>query len=260
MDCSYVRDGDRIDACMDDVAATRHWLDATAAAIRCAARLHRGLHVRARTLEGIQLDLEEAMETMFETILSPRWVTFRMSTGSTLRTGLQAQLGGAIHYLCLLRGRVSGGVIPSDIWYRVVLHLLPCIQDFRYMPASCARMYIKWGPIKNMPPEQPWLHEDARRASNILHPTDAARLFFLLDWCEAVGDDVLDSPHAVPTAEFTDGERAESKPCVRATVVTTHPSMRVGAPHAPSALLRLSIHYPEVPDISAPGAGGSASY
>ena len=74
---NFLADGCRVDDCVADMQVIRRWIDALAAAARCVGRQQRGMHVRARTLENIQSDLEVGIEMLYDLLLTPRWAPYR---------------------------------------------------------------------------------------------------------------------------------------------------------------------------------------
>jgi len=91
-----------------------------------------GRHIKARSVELMEADLDGAMDDMLSleakqneriTWASHQWPLF---------ASLNLQAAVAVHFLCLLRGRIAAGSIPADVWHRIVLAVLPCVLGFSY--------------------------------------------------------------------------------------------------------------------------------
>ena len=208
---NFLADGCRVDDCVADMQVIRRWIDALAAAARCVGRQQRGMHVRARTLENIQSDLEVGIEMLYDLLLTPRWAPYRASHAA-FGGVLEAHVGASIHFLCLARTRVCDGAIPSDIWKKVILGVLPSVQDFHYCGSDVV-MRVELSPaLKALP-------TNAAAADELLDASDARKLQFLRNWwqCGNEADSTSDasppsSPHVVPIVPCTP-EEDESGGC-----------------------------------------------
>ena len=113
-----------------------------------------GRHIRQRTVEVTSESLQDAIEEMHFMLQQRRWSTAWLSTVRfprakttwPLPAWLAAELSKAVHFLCLLRGRL--GIVP-DVWTRVVLEVLPCVRRFGYTRSSSST--LPWAECMALP-------------------------------------------------------------------------------------------------------------
>ena len=98
--------------------------------LRSNPRVAQGRHIKAHSVELMEADLDGTLVDMvsLEARLKPRLAGLSLACQWPLPASLELQAGVAVHFLCLLRSRIAGGAIPSDLWKPIVLSLLPCIS------------------------------------------------------------------------------------------------------------------------------------
>lgn len=78
-------------------------------------------------------DLEEKIECMYDLLHQGSWSADRAGH-LALPMCLAQRAGQSIHFLCLLRNQLCDGAIPSDVWKKVILEVIPIAAGFRYTP------------------------------------------------------------------------------------------------------------------------------
>lgn len=140
---------DKVDQCVEDHATCSTWCSELGWGIAMMVKLTRGRHVRARTFEYKQEEVNDAFVDMCAMLKQPRWqVPKLLSDGWPLPASLELLTSSAVHFLCLLRGRLANGTIVADVWKTVVRHALPTVLRFGYTPAGSG----PWVVLQRFPP------------------------------------------------------------------------------------------------------------
>ena len=239
-------------ACVDDSCVIKKWIDSCAKAVRCVSRQRRGLHVRARTLENTVEDLEEKIECMYDLLSVEPWAADRAGH-LALPMCLAQHAGQSIHFLCLLRSQLFDGAIPSDVWKKVILAVIPIAVDFRYIPQSRI-------PRVELQPALTMLPASDELAEELLHKHDRHRQQFLRTWWTCCSNEDRDStgstassprdssPSPPPTPSVKDATPSAASPttvtvttsmCIHSTVKMRVPSLQLVADSG--VLLRLNL-------------------
>lgn len=139
-----IRNESRVGAFAGDRVMLREYADLLAMANRLTNEQLRR-HVRARTIESVQLRRDYAWCAFRDSLKELRWHSF-VSHGISLETATSAGLSGEVHFLCLLKCRIAPQ-LPADAWHAVISAVLTvneelCVTRFYYQPG--ARRPIVW--------------------------------------------------------------------------------------------------------------------
>ena len=163
--CPAPTPSDPIDSASRDFRTCCRWLDGFTRGVEMVWRQRNGRHIRARTVEAASLLLDDTLGDMVQMLACHRWHTMggalRPGDGWPLPASLELQTSSAVHFLCLLRGRLAGGAIVADIWKRVILEVLPCVARFGYSPRS-GTPWVALYSLPRLPSER---HEGWTRAA-----------------------------------------------------------------------------------------------
>ena len=162
--CPAPMPSDPIDCASRDFRTCSRWLDGFTRGVEMVWRQRSGRHIRARTVEAAGLLLDDVLGDMLQMLTCHRWHgmgALRPGDGWPLPASLELQACSAVHFLCLLRGRIAGGAIVADIWKRIIIEVLPCVARFGYSPRS-GTPWVALYSLPRLPSER---HEGWTRAA-----------------------------------------------------------------------------------------------
>jgi hypothetical protein len=130
--CSRPIDGMPITTVVNDWQTCHTWLADSRTFVEMTNRQRKGRHIRARTAERVHTSTLDAMDELQCMLETPRWKKHSGAYYWPLMASLELQASAAVHFLCLVRGRLANGALAPEIWRLVVLQTLPCVRDFGY--------------------------------------------------------------------------------------------------------------------------------
>ena len=153
-----------IDAVQLDAETSERWLDSHHKAALMVRRQAQGRHFRARTVEATEDLLTGCIDDMLFMLGTPRWRADarRMLVAEPsnpylwpIPATLERSAREAVHFLCLLGGRLADGAIPADVWASVVHLVLPRVRCYGYSN-SCfhilgCRPWVELAPLPALP-------------------------------------------------------------------------------------------------------------
>ena len=122
-----------------------------------AQKQRAGRHIRARTVEAIVDELTDSIDSMH--VMCVRWDFTQVDPPTPdarpLFTRLEMMFARAVHFLCLLRGKISTAsctlpLIPAEVWSRVIFEVLPPVSHFAYHDGSGTPI-VRLAPLPTVP-------------------------------------------------------------------------------------------------------------
>ena len=140
-----------IDVVEEDWDTCRRWIDTLVRASIMGRRQRMGRHIKAHSVELMEADLDDTTSDMRLLEAKQKTRVMWASRFWPIPASLELQAAIAMHFLCLLRGRIAGGAIPADVWQQVVLAALPCVLSFRYEVGGAALPKVELRPWPKLP-------------------------------------------------------------------------------------------------------------